>query len=171
VYSKASGVFSTSVGAYSRATGVDSAVFGVKAEATADSATALGPFSLASAPASTAMGYRTKATGYGQTVVGLNNIAIGNATNPDDLESEVFVVGSGKFNMSTGASTPANALTIKRNGNTWVKGGLVIDGGPSTAPSKTIIKRDVDVSGVLRVRPTGDLNMGGFVSGPAPAAP
>lgn len=145
---KARGMSSIAAGPSSEANQTRSTAVGTAAISSGEASMAAG-FSTASvAKHSTALGVATIANGYGQTVLGVANEATGNATNPLLGESEILVVGNGSYEWVNNAwvSTRSNAMTVKRNGNTWIKGDLKVDG-------------------VLRVKPAGDIDMGAFTAG------
>jgi len=102
---------------------------------------AYGTGSVASAPSSSAVGEHVVANQTGQVVVGSYNEyqTPGSTPVPEDA---VFVVGVGN-GVAADPEERKNALVVKRNG-------------------------DVSVSGVLRVKPAGNLLMGDFDDGPEP---
>jgi len=160
--SKASGDFSIAVGVETVASGVESLAFGLKSEASNSAAIAIGALAKASGRKSIALGYRTVAQGYGQTVVGVNNVPVGNVSDPSDLNSEVFIVAGGSYEFSaapnwTPLSLPRNSFTVKRGGDTTVSGSLKVNGA-----GQSVIEGSLKVNGVLWLAPQGDLSMGEF---------
>lgn len=136
------GSAATAVGFNSAATGAGSAALGSFSSASGAYATALTSSSAASGDYSVAAG-RTTATSLYQTSVGAYGQPGGDAHNwvaTDDL----FTVGNGTL------TTPQNAFSVKKNGDTEVQGNLKVD--------KALI-----------VLPQGDLQMGEFVAQPSPS--
>jgi Chaperone of endosialidase/YadA head domain repeat (2 copies) len=102
---------STTVGA----TGAGAITMGGRTTASGVYSTAIGSNTLASGTVSTAMGLNTKASSYVSTAIGRYNVDNGNPTfwvNTDPL----FEIGNGT------STTPSNALTVLKNGNTDVNG-------------------------------------------------
>ena len=108
---------STTVGA----TGAGAITMGGRTTASGVYSTAIGSNTLASGTVSTAMGLNTKASSYVSTAIGRYNVDNGNPTfwvNTDPL----FEIGNGT------STTPSNALTVLKNGNTDVNGVLRASG-------------------------------------------
>jgi hypothetical protein len=141
--------FATTFGNSSIASGYCSTAMGAQTLASGGFSTALGCGSIASGYKSTAIGYATSARGMNQVVIGKYNIPMGtNYSSEDDLPltDMAFIIGNG---MSIGATiTNSNALTVNWKGDTWMAGGLT-------------------VNGAIRVPPQGDISMGSFTNGPA----
>lgn len=142
----ATGHCSNAVGGDSNASGPFSTAIGLFS-------TASGYWSAAGGDYSTAAGPYTIAAGYGQFVVGRYNNPQGDSCNwvPTD---ELFTVGNGyEVQDENGWSyVPSNAFVVKKNGDTAVNGNFT-------------------VSGVIRVAPQGDLDMGAFAYEPPAAEP
>jgi hypothetical protein len=117
----ASGDSSTAMGDTTTASGDSSTAMGMGTEASGDYSTAMGGSTTASGWLSTAMGYNTTAEAYGSTVLGRYNVISGNPTSWVATEP-VFVIGNG-----TSSGSPANALTVLKNGNVGI-GTATFDG-------------------------------------------
>ncbi len=87
---------------------------------------------------SIAFGYRNVFQGSGQTVMGVYNVPVGNRDNPTDPASEVFVVGSGSYDVTDGEEERRNAFSVKRDGDTTIAGALVIGLGNTFGVGNTL---------------------------------
>jgi hypothetical protein len=107
---KASGDYSTAMGYYTTASGIQSTAMGFVTTADGLASTAMGRYTTASGDYSTAMGDRTTAKPYASVVLGRYNVISG-TTDTWVATEPLFVIGNG-----AGAATPANALTVLKNG-------------------------------------------------------
>ena len=118
----ASGQFSTAMGFYSIANKTMSTAMGGQTTASGTLSTAMGFFTAASGNSSTAMGYRTTAPSAYETVIGRFNTDYAPSSTNEWISSDrLFVVGNG-----TGDASRSNALTILKNGNTTINGGVQV---------------------------------------------
>jgi len=127
----ASGNASTAMGYFNLASGLRSTAMGANGGATGNTSTSMGEFTVASGDYSTAMGNQTKAEAVTSTVVGRYNLGGGNPTawvGTDPL----FEIGNGT------STTPSNALTVLKNGNTDISGVLRVNGLASTTESSGV---------------------------------
>jgi hypothetical protein len=131
---------------------------------------------------STAIGSGTNAYIPCQVVVGLWNECLAEQNlfytfsgDAPPLDFPIFVVGNGyetgEYQEATGDyAIHSNALTVAYNGDTWIQGGITVQGtgreGNGHVASTFV--SDVNVQGVIRVNQAGDLSMGGFANGPTP---
>jgi hypothetical protein len=158
-------------GAATEATGSTSMAGGDHSKASGWASVALGSYTLASGNGSVSLGGSNETKGtysmafgaglraYGHSQVALGHYNVESGTGASYLpEDDLLIVGNG----TAAENDRRNAMTVKHNGNTWIRGGVTIDGGPDTAKVETTFKRDVRVRGVLRVLPAGDLSMGAF---------
>lgn len=111
----ASGYSSTAMGDYSVASGGAATSMGDHTEASGSRSTAMGIYTIASGSYSTAMGDNTGAQAYASTAIGVYNIGGGNPTSFVSTDP-LFEIGNGTV------STPGNALTVYKNGNTDITG-------------------------------------------------
>ncbi|OUR92049.1 hypothetical protein A9Q87_08090 [Flavobacteriales bacterium 34_180_T64] len=125
----ARGNYSTAIGLSTTASSLYSIAMGVFTIASGESSTAMGYSTTASGARSTAMGSNTKAEAYASTAIGRYNIGSGNATNWIETD-KLFEIGNGTF------STPANALTVLKNGKTGI--------GTSTPDTRLRIDADTN---------------------------
>jgi hypothetical protein len=123
-------------------------------------AIATGSESIASGNNSAAVGDHVKAQGFGQFVAGSFNTPQGSATAPE-MADQLFAIGNG-----TDESHRSNALTVLRDGRVGV--------GTASPTVKLDVQGDARISGnlnvigVIRIAPQGDLSMGEFTQGVAP---
>ncbi len=120
----ASGDYSTALGRNTTANGDYSTALGYGSVAAGHYSTALGFGSFAAGACSTALGLYTTAESYGETVVGSYDTDYTPLSttewNPAD---RLFVVGCG-----TSGTARENAMTIYKNGKTYLSGDLVVLG-------------------------------------------
>lgn len=137
---------SMAIGTNVQATGSFSWAFGSELLASGNSSLSFGNYATATAPYGHALGEYVDASAAYVTVIGRSNVIQGSFTweESDDL----FIVGNG----TEDGNIRSNAFVIHKNGNTRVAGNL-------------------DVKGIVRVKPAGDLSMGIFTAGTNPAAP
>ncbi len=114
---------STAMGSDTNASGSSSTAMGASTTASGWASTAMGITTVASGSSSTAMGSTTTAQAYASLVIGRYNVIAGTtgswvATDP------LFVLGNG-----ASSGSPANALTVLKNGNTTINGTLSVSGG------------------------------------------
>jgi hypothetical protein len=127
-YAFASGFFSNADGQYSTAMGFNTDAFalgstalGYSTDAEANYSFAAGYFAEAQAIYSVAIGNAVKAQSYASMAVGRYNVGGGSATSW--LASDpIFEIGIG-----TGPSTPANAVTVRKNGNVGIGTAVPLD--------------------------------------------
>ena len=135
----AAGPWSTTFGVYSLASGGCATAMGNGTRGEGAASLATGMQTVARGDYSSAFGLQTVAQGFAQFVVGQHNVAQGDARNWIETD-DLFVVGNG-----TSAEAPANALVVKKNGDTTIAGSL-------------------RVTGVMHVEPRGGISMGEFTA-------
>lgn len=166
----AAGVSATALGDGTNANGNYSTTTGHWTEAVGDSSTALGYFTIANGNASTSMGYVTAANGdssmamgdfttaqaLDQVVIGRVNVIQGDPYNWVETD-DAFIIGNGSYSWNSENNawdlSPSNAFTVKKNGDTWMAGGLTVSA-------------NARFNGAVRIEPQGDLSMGSFTAEP-----
>jgi hypothetical protein len=153
VGSTADGENSIAMGYYNRAIGENSIAMGLFTTASGSNSTAIGLATEAGGNNSTAMGMLSMANAYGSTVIGRGNVVnLGNSpltwVDTDDL----FVIGNGRLYLDDDgyqALARSNALSVKKNGETYIQGNVGI--GITTPTVKLDVAGDAKISGTLTV--------------------
>jgi hypothetical protein len=125
----ASGLGSVALGSNSTASGAFAVATGTGTTASAVVSTAMGSATTATGQYSTAMGFTTTSQAFGSLVLGRFNVLAG-STSLWTATDPVLVVGNG-----ASAASPANALTLLKNGDLSTSGSAVFNG---TANAGTI---------------------------------
>lgn len=117
----ANGGYATAMGVLSEATGVQSVAMGTSSRAVGRYSTAIGYGVKSSTELSTAIGNVVESYSHNSIVMGSYNVVktgqsqTGNPIVPTD---DLFVIGNGFKNPTTGIATYSNALEIRNNGHT-----------------------------------------------------
>ncbi len=117
----ANGGYATAMGVMSEATGVQSVAMGTSSRAVGRYSTAIGYGVKSSTELSTAIGNVVESYSHNSIVMGSYNVVktgqsqTGNPIVPTD---DLFVIGNGFKNPTTGIATYSNALEIRNNGHT-----------------------------------------------------
>jgi hypothetical protein len=169
--SVAEGSPSFSAGLYNLANGFTSVALSYGSTALGTASLATGT-SVAQGHYSASFGLMTKAQGYAQLACGRYNLPLGDYWQVT-ADEPLFVVGNGTAGPDVDGEGNAiehrsNAFVVRNNGEAAVQGALVVEGGSAAAPVTSVFARDIDVQGVLRVRPAGDIGMGAFIEGRQP---
>ena len=145
----ASGEFSLAHGKGSIASGNYSTTMGVLTVASGERSFAIGDETTASGDFSVSFGKDTTAGAYGQTVIGQSNTIIaGENSTVFSPTTRAFVIGNGTV------SNPADAFTVKYNGNTTVHGRLSV--GKSVLTSNPL--QELEVHGEAMFKSTDGEN-------------
>jgi len=166
--SAAWGNSSTSIGG-GQATGVSSISLGSGASEGNESLS--GPEGFAFADNSVAIGFGATTCFQGQIALGAYNAPgtpVSGFNNVPAATDLLFMIGNG---VNPGGGAPivcSNALAVAYNGNTEIQGSVTVDGGTPEAPATSVFKGDVNIEGVPRLAPAGDLSMGVFTAGAQP---